>query len=277
MKKLILGMLLASTVSANTIEEASSLYLNRGADAQNAVKAADIYKNLADQASSELEKAALKIKEAEALYYAGTSVSGSTDYQESFLVRGYEAANFAVQRTSGLEKANALYWYSANLAKYGEPRAIEMATTRWPNELKPALLAGLSLDKTVHNYGFSRIIGKAMIKLPFSSSSDGFDHLEEAYESTLKKVNIGSKEIEISGQVNNVLFYMWGIMKQKKKGAKYCNVIKAASALYKGGDEAYAAYDSSMIPETKRELTAFFKGGSKDDKKVLKYFKKICK
>jgi len=277
MKKLILGMLIASTVSANTIEEASSLYLNRGADAQNAVKAADIYKNLADQASSELEKAALKVKEAEALYYAGTSVSGSTEYKESFLVRGYQAGKFAADRMSGTEKADALYWYTANLAKYGEPRALEMATTRWPKELKPALEAGLSLDKTVHHHGFSRIMGKAMIKLPLASSSKGFNHLKEAYNSTKKTYVFGGKEYELSSQVNNVLFYMWGIMKQKKKQKSNCKVIAAASALYKGGDEAYAAYDATMIPETKRELTAFFKGASKDNKKVLKFFKKICK
>jgi hypothetical protein len=265
MKKLMLGMLLASTVSANTIEEATSLFASRAnneAGLQNAIKAADMFKSLAASAATTEEKAMLKMKESEAIYFVGNRVSGKNNILAQFQ-RGYEAADFAAKNLKGSEKAEALYWYTANQGRWGETNGVLSSLSRWKGEMKPALDKVIAMGEeaqSVQHYGALRIYGKAQLKVPFASKKKGLAKLEKAYNSTLKTMEVDGEEIEISGQVNNVVFFLWGLAKEDKKTDTFCEIFEAAEILFDGGTEAFEAYDATQVPETEKELTDFFEG-----------------
>lgn len=265
MKKLILGMLIASTVSANTVEEAKSLFAartNSDEGVETALKAADMFKALAVNEASAVEKAKLKIKESEAIYFVGNRVSGK-DKILSMFERGYEAADFAAKNLNGTDKAEALYWFTANQGRWGETNGVLASLSRWKGEMKPALEKVIAMGEkgqSVQHYGALRIYGKAQLKVPFASKKKGLAKLKKAYDKTIIDLDVDGEEFEFSSQVNNALFYMWGLAKQDKSTDAFCEIFENAEILFDGGTEAYEAYDATQVPETEKELTDFFDG-----------------
>lgn len=265
MKKLILGMLIASTVSANTIEEANALFASRTnspAGVENATKAADMFKALAANTTSAVDKAMLKIKESEAIYFVGNRVSGKNNILSKF-ERGYKAADFAAKNLNGVAKAEALYWYTANQGRWGETNGVLSSLSRWKGEMKPALEKVMAMGEkgqSVQHYGALRIYGKAQLKVPFASKKKGLAKLKKAYDKTVTTIEVDGEEIEFSSQVNNALFYLWGLAKEKKSTETFCDIFEKAEILFDGGIEAYESYDATQVPETEKELTDFFDG-----------------
>ncbi|OIQ20835.1 MAG: hypothetical protein BM556_02510 [Bacteriovorax sp. MedPE-SWde] len=285
MKKLILGMLIASTVSANTIEEAQALFSQRSntaAGIQAAQASGDMYRTLAEQANSDAAKAELKVLEAEAIYFVSNRLKNKDSILASF-ERVYKAADFAQSKLEGTEKANALYWYAAAQGRWGETKGILSSLSRWKNEMKPALLAAEKLDISVQQYGIARVIGKAYLKVPGEEKSEGMKYVREAYENTLTTVTIDGKTMETSKQVNNTLFYLFGAVKLKLKGKngvdlkKVCTAFNTAKAIYAAGSEAMKQIDEAGVADVEQEMTAFFKASSKDYKKTAKLLNKKCK
>ena len=76
MKKIILSLMALALVTNlfASEEEAKNLYAKRGADKNNAKKAADLYGALADGTSDVLAKANFKISQSEAIHYFGTKL-----------------------------------------------------------------------------------------------------------------------------------------------------------------------------------------------------------
>lgn len=275
-------MLLASTVSANTVEQAAELFASRSNDAagvENAAKAADIYKTLAENASSKEEKARMKIKESEAIYFVGNRVGGKDNILSKFK-RGYVAADFAAKTLAGAEKATALYWYAANQGRWGETNGVLSSLSRWNGEMKPALekVVGMGQEaQAVEHFGPLRIFGKALLKVPSLSSKpkkQGLEYLKTAYYGTTTTLEVDGEEIEISSQVNNVIFYIWGLGKRKKTD-EFCELYDNAQILFDAGEEALMEYDPKSFPETQKEFTDFFEGKGEWEDSV-NYYDENC-
>lgn len=264
MKKIVIGcsLLLTGSVFANSIEEANTLFQERTNSKEGvakAIAAADMVRDLAKNAASVEEKALLKLKETEFVYFIGNRVEGKDKVLETF-ERGYEAADFAAKNLKASQKSEALYWYAANQGRWGETKGVLASLGRWKSEMKPALEEAMSLDKTVHSYGPSRIAGKAFLKVPGESDKDGMKFLNEAYDKTLKTIEVDGEEVTISEQVNNTVFLLWALKKKDTDTDKFCEIYEAAQKIYDAGTEAIKALDENSVPETEKELKDFFDG-----------------
>lgn len=282
MKNLFTILSLAFTLSANanTVEEARALFAKRGESVSNAQQAADIYSKLASTATG-TEKANLLLGEAEAIYYVGIKAS-SKNSKLALHERGYGVAEYAnsllkANNASNTELAISLYWYAANIGKWGEAKGILSSLKQWKQNMKPALLSLKDLDDSVQDYGVYRILGLGYIKVPGESNSDGLEFLAKAYSETLKTMNVDGEEIEISYHVNNTVFLLEGLRKTKKievAGIDYCDVYESAEILWEAAqedDSVLEAYNPKLVPETKVEFTNFF--AEKDN---TEYFEDKC-
>lgn len=264
MKQILVGLsLLATSQSfAISIEEATTLFAERTNSKDGvakAIQAADMVRDLAKTAQTSEEKALLKLKEAEYIYFIGNRVDGKDKILDTF-ERGYDAADFAAKNLQGTLKAEALYWYAANQGRWGETKGVLASLGRWKNEMKPALEDAFKLDKSVHFYGPLRIAGKAFLKVPGESDKDGLKYLTEAFDKTVKTIEVDGEEVSLSAQVNNTVFLLWALKKKNENTDKFCEIYEAAEKVYEAGEEAYKALDELSVPETEKELKDFFEG-----------------
>lgn len=264
MQKIIIGcsLLLGASSFAVSVEEATALFSQRTNSKEGvskALAAADMVKELAKTASSTEEKALLKLKESEYVYFIGNRVDGKDKILDTF-ERGYDAADFAIKNLTGSKKSEALYWYAANQGRWGETKGVLASLGRWSSEMKPALEQAISLDKTVHSYGPLRVAGKAFLKVPGESDKVGLKYLNEAFDNTLRTIEIDGEEVTLSEQVNNTVFLLWALKKKNENTDKFCEIYDAAEKVFNAGEEAMKALDENSVPETQKELKDFFDG-----------------
>ncbi|EQC49877.1 hypothetical protein M899_2605 [Bacteriovorax sp. BSW11_IV] len=276
----ILSLTFAVVANANTLEEAQTLFANRGENVANAKKAADIYATLAAKASG-VEKANLLLGEAEAIYYVGIKADAKKE-KLSLHERGYEAA----QKAENLLKASAAtkteiaisnYWFAANIGKWGEAKGVLASLGKWYSDMKPALEEIKDLDDTIQDYGVYRILGMGYLKVPGESNNEGLNYLVKAYTNTIRTVEVDGEELELSYHVNNVVFLLEGMVKEKKlklADLEFCKIYDDISFLWEAAQEDESileTYNSKLVPESKVEFTNFF--AEKDNKE---YFDKNC-
>ncbi len=263
MKKYLACLSLAVSLSINaaTIEEAKDLFEKRGENAANAEQAANLFNSLSKTASSPKEKALLKTKEAQALYYFG-------GFQPKEIYnKGVEAAKDAFtildanKDASKTERAEAHYFYAINLGKWAEANGVLASLSRWP-ELKDQLDIIDSLDKSVEDYGSLRTRARALHKLPFGDKSEAEKILETAANDTMNET------FGIGNNTTANLYYL-DILAKNRKSEKFCEVFSAMEELSKANDEELKEFNPAKLPETKNDLKNFKdnKGFEEDIKK----------
>ncbi len=228
---------------AETVQQADALFSARtnGDDGiTKARKAADIYADLAEKANTITEKAELKMKETEAVYFLGNRVEGKKNILATF-ERGYKAARFAAENLAGAQKAEALYWYAANQGRWGETKGILSALSRWRKEMKPALEEGIKLAEDVQDYGLFRTSGKAFLKVPGEDRAAGYERILKAYTNTLTTVEVDGEEIETSRQPNNTLFLLFAITKRNMdvEETNFCEIYDNTEMINDAGKDAF--------------------------------------
>ena len=277
MKKIIstLFVLGAVSASASTLEEARELYASRGDDAKNALKAAQIYKSLADTRSTNKEKAQMKIEEANSLFYYGGNYLTKKKEKLANYVKAYEAADVAVQAMNGAKTpedkavlAEALYSYSANLGKWGETKGVIRSLTKWP-ELKRKSFAIVEADESVKSYGAYRILGKGFIKVPTENSEQGYKYLKKGYESSIIDVN----GVDSSSNVANLTYLVWASHKLEKTD-DFCEYYQNTEELQMMTEEdssVLPTFYPNLIPETQSEIEE-----TMDNEDYQEFFEENC-
>ncbi len=296
MRFLTLLITLASfSVFANTIEEAKSLYANRGLDAQgleNAKKAAEMYKSILASSSglSVVEKAHLLINESEALYFVGLvqQRNGDEDSALKTFWSGYEVGLSAVNmlgnnpgdkdapvspKVAGNEKVLALsmYWELVNVLRWGKIYGIFQALAKWKEIGKPRIEDILRLDPTTMVYGVHRSAGKALLTLPGNQKIQGrsaLDFLKEAYEANENTVG----DITLSNNMATVTFYMEAL-RDAKDASTFCPIYTgAAEFMANADDETINQMFPNLVPEAKFEYDDFM-----SEKKNVKFAEQKCR
>lgn len=278
MKKMFIGaMMLSLSLSAFGNETASNLFSKRGEDKNNALKAADIVRDLAKSASG-VEKASLKSREAEYVYFYGQRISGK-DAKKKIHARGYDAAEVAISilGTNGGKDAKeeslktplakAHYFYAINLGKWGEANGVLSSLSKWP-QLKGHLDIIDRLDASVEDYGSYRTRARALHKLPFGSNADAEKLLEDASEKTL------SDMIELSKNSTTVLFLL-DILAENDKTSRFCDVYDLFTELSEFTDEELLEYNENKLPEVKTDLELFLNNEDFEND-VEKYYRRNC-
>jgi hypothetical protein len=269
----VLGVSLTAT--ANDITLAESLYQQRGSDLQNALKAASVYQTLAAQASSATEKAKMHLRESEAIYYAAVETTDNRlkiSRHEEGQTAATKGINLLIQSEGQPRQASdrellaeLYYYYGANLGKWGEARGVIISLSRWP-ELKKVTQFVMDLSAPVQWYGGNRIMGRAFLKVPFESSSEGLALLEEAYKKTL----MTKYDVTTSVNATTTLYYLEGLKKLDRVN-EFCTTYLEFYNFSELSDEQKAEFNSSLIPETKREVREFLKNDE-----WTGYFEKNC-
>lgn len=255
---LTLTLLFNFSAFASTADEAARLFALRGEDPQNALAAADIYRNLANNTRDPLAQAELKLREAESIYYVGykTPMTPKEPRLAQF-ERGYNAADIAVTtyeaRGMNTQAAQALYWYGTNLGKWGETNGVLASLRRWP-ELKAKSLRIRELDPTVYDYGANRILGKAFLSIPFESNTQGLAYLQEAYDNTLISLYDGAMVLS-RNPVNNS--YLLEAYVDRNRADKFCDLYEAFDDFLFEGEELWREVAPDLIPETYIEQDKF--------------------
>lgn len=268
MKKYLacVSIALAVTVNATTIEEARDLFNKRGENAANAELSANLYNSLSKNATSNKEKAILKTKESQALYYFGGFQSSDNKKKEVYN-KGVEAAKEAFtilganKEATKTERAEAHYFYAINLGKWAEANGVLASLSRWP-ELKEQLDIIDSLDKSVEEYGSLRTRARVLHKLPFGDKADAEKLLEQAASLTMNET------FGIGNNTTANLYYL-DILAKNRKAEKFCEVYAGMEELSKASDEELKEFNPEKLPETKNDIKNFKenKGFEEDVKK----------
>ena len=286
MKSFVTAVMLtfAVSVAANTVEEARGLYAQRGANKDNALKASEIYKSLADGTTDKLQIAEYKTLQAQALYfYAGRT--GSDSKEEKFHKIGFEAADVAVvllskegtkfgatAKNSDLKTAlaTAHYFSAINMGKWAEARGILASLGQWGN-MKKHLEAVVANDKTVESYGAHRTFGRAYMKLPFThggSKKKSEKYLKEAYEATF------SEDFGTAENTTTTAYYL-DILVARNKADTFCDVYYGMDELTQFSDEELEELNPGMVPEAKTDIKKFLSGDDYEED-VLDYAAEKC-
>ena len=200
----LLAMIFSFNVLAATVEQARELYATRAADESNALKAADIYRQLADEAQDPLQKLVLKTSESEALYYVGEKYIQQNKKDDAIVI--FERAHTslgntitAVENRTDLTEnekevlAHALYFFGANLGKWGQTRGVAASLFQWPT-LRDRTNEILKLKKDyVNEYGAYRILGRGYWTIPPLLGGDkvkALKYLQKAYANTLNDAGV---------------------------------------------------------------------------------------
>jgi hypothetical protein len=199
MKSVFFSALLAASIlnvapvkaAAATVDEAKTAFGQReydNAGIQKAQAAADIYAQLATEASDTKAKAELLVRQSEALYFVGDADKANAVKIEKHN-QGYQLADQAVKSLgvkdvsaitdaevaslkSTLSAADlallgdALYYRGTNLGKWGQANGVTTSLGRWPELRATMELVGKLGLESVHEYGAARTLGKAYATLP---------------------------------------------------------------------------------------------------------------
>lgn len=202
--------LLSSAAFGFNEQTAEELFRARGENTQNAYKAFELYTGLANTASTTDEKAQNYFLASQAVYYVGAKSTDNAS-RKKYHELGYTTAAKGVallENKPGLSEAqkellaNNLYFYGANLGKWGEANGIASSLGRWP-ELQETMKKIIKLNMAyVQDYGAYRILGRAFYKLPFplGSNQKSLNYLKTAFEETKHGQDISHSSI-------NVIYY----------------------------------------------------------------------
>ncbi|MBF0314169.1 MAG: hypothetical protein HQK50_17805 [Oligoflexia bacterium] len=265
---MVLGMFLfVSTVAsafATSLEEADALYASRAYSVPgvNSAKSAAIaYGELAVAAEDKVEKAELGIKQSGAFYFAGDASVASSERINYFLL-GKDAA---LKAASYLEKsegvvadeentevlARAYFWFSANLARWGEANGILSSLGQLPTLYKYTGYVSEMGQDQVDMYGINRVLGRVAFKLPFpmGSNKKALAYYEEAFDRSL------CDDGDISAHGLNVIFYAEVLIavggeENKAKARSILNAFVSKGASM----DSLMAYNPDRIPETLKEI-----------------------
>jgi|GEM_PF-2735640 len=254
------GAIVLNTVSAQSVDEATTLFGARLADKENALKAADMYKTLSDASEDNVVKGNLKVKESQALYYYSGRLTDS-DTRKALYIRGYQAADAAkdLLKTGGSDADVALsyYFYAINLAKWGQVNGIASSIGRL-REVVGNLEKVVELDKSVEEFGAARTLGRLKHKVP-SILAIGLDNwgkdnaLKEytnAFNST-RTVVPGTTLLVSKNSTTTV--YLLDLLAALKKDADFCRYYRGAITLAKAGDEVLAQVNPDKVAEQRND------------------------
>lgn len=271
MKKIILASLMAIALQtqAATIQDANNTYNMRGQDINNAMKAADLYATLADQAATKLEKAQMLTLQGLAIYFYAERIK-SESQKENLHKKAFEIADIAIKLinkegtrfgstasdSSAATKsalAEAHYTSAINMGKWAEARGVLASLGQWGN-MKKHLDAVFLNDETVASYGAYRTQGRAWLKLPFThggSKKKSLKDLKYAYDNTLNE-DYGTSE-----NSTTTLFYLDTLVARKVRGDQFCDVYFGMSDLQDLSDEEILEINPDFLPEFKTDIQKF--------------------
>ncbi len=253
---------------SNTFEEAQALYTKRGEDFSNAKRAADIYQKLSHQAEQDFQKANLKTKQAQALYFYAGRLSSDKE-KEIFHKQAFQVADEAIQALTGgdqfsdtprnsahkTELAQAHYFSAINMGRWAEARGVLASLGQWSN-MKKHLEAVIKNDETVEDYGAHRTLGRAYMKLPFThggSNKKSEKYLRKAYDKTL------NEDFETSANTTTTSYYL-DILAARDKADTFCEVYDTFYSLHEASGEELKELNPRLVPETKLDLEKFESG-----------------
>ncbi|MBF0363064.1 MAG: hypothetical protein HQK49_18735 [Oligoflexia bacterium] len=248
-----------------TKEDADKVFNQRDVGVEGlkiALKAADMYVQIANAESDTLNKAEGFIGQASALYFVGDN---SVDNSEKIKYH-LQAKEVALKAAALLEKkpgealnesyseplARAYFWFGAALGKWGEANGIINSLFQVPS-LKKYMQYIYDLgEEQVIEYGAPRILGRLLYKLPGIFGGDtkkSLEYLEKANNSSLCDAG------DISRHSTNVVYYADTLIsiggEENKKKAR-----KILEALVKKGEsmESLNLYSPDLIAEAKRDI-----------------------
>ena len=262
-------MLSTLSLSAATIQDANDLYAKRGEDFENAVKAADMYAELATTSATKLEKAQMLTLQGLALYFYGERQK-STNTKEKLHKDAFEIADSAIkninkegtefgatptQNTPEYRKAlaEAHYVSAINMGKWAEARGVLASLGQWGN-MKKHLEGVIANDETVADYGAYRTYGRAWLKLPFThggSKKKSLRDLKKAYDNTL------NEDYGTASSSTTTLFYLDTLVANKVRGDEFCDVYFGMADLEFLSDEELMEINPENLPEFKIDIEKF--------------------
>jgi len=275
MKVFILLMLMSVNAFGASSTEGDLLYSQRGTDVQNALKAAEVFKQVAQESRSNQEKGVALYKEAQALYYFGGSLNSKEAKKENY-TRAYKAAEVAVgvlsksrgvpaEGVSNTNLAFAHYFYSINLARWGQANGISASIKQLPNLMRNLELVN-TLDETIEEFGALRTTGRTKFKVPASlarlmglsdfSTEDAYNDLFDAYDNTV--VYVEELDVEISKNSTTVN-YLLDVLADLGERGEFCDIFLAAKKVAQASDEVLLKINSSKLPELKKDYSKLMK------------------
>ena len=231
-----------------SVEKAEELYSQRGEDVEKARQAADMYKELAAQKTTEdkMAKAELVLKQVESMYYVANKLSKSEIFREGSQLADGMVQLLAEPESSEEEelKASALFWYGACLGQF-------MRLTKnlsYKGALEKAMymvINDLQLEE-VHEYGAHRVLGRMYAEIPFSfmggDKPKAREYLGKAFDNTLV-----SDEVAVSIHGLNNLYYA-DILEHFKKKEQACQILQTFI------EQDSETLMEERIPETAAEM-----------------------
>lgn len=253
MKSFLMGLLLTVFSVSNALanfQTAEELFKARGENVQNAVKAYELYKDMATTESNEDTKAQTFWLASQAIYYVGSKATDNSD-RKNYHQLGMDVASKSIalleSKISTLNAAqkevlaNGYFWYGANLGKWGEANGVASSLGRWP-ELQETMKKIIALKMShIQDYGAFRILGRAFYKLPFplGSNKKALTYLEKAFEETKN-----GNDVSINGL--NTVFYA-NVLIAEGQQSKAKTILSAFIA------KDAETFNVDRIPETKDE------------------------
>lgn len=285
----VLGLVLSSAAFAQSLPsetDAKDLYTKRGADYMNAKKSADMYGQLAANASDTTDKARYMVAQADGLYFYAVNLSDDNAKKDN-LKNAYEIADKAIsmlESSPGTPAdanntdllAEAYYTYGANKAKWGSEVGIVKAARQWW-DLSQKLELGKALNAETGDYGFSRVLGighHRVPNVPFVSKSDKkavVPNIEQAYDNTLIDTPNG---YETSSRVGTTLYFL-----EIKSSSSFEDVDQFCDAWEAFQDMSAADYEAALpakFPENKKDLEEFNNDPSSEQEDIKEYADDNC-
>jgi hypothetical protein len=264
MSKLFITLLfLATQAMAGSVQEAKGLWEKRGDDKANALKSAEMYKELADSESDQVRKTELTTFAAESYYYVASHAADNADTIDTHDMaqemmadsyKAFQAEKSDVAAMTDSEKnilARAMYFYGANLGAWGSAAGIGVALPNWP-KLKRSMEYIIKVLKKgdVEDYGPFRILGRAYYKVPSLPRSTNWNkslkYLERGYKKTLNA----------KGQSTYGLFaiYYADTLKVLKRAPEGKKVLESFIASLSAGKKDASVLNPSRVPENLDDL-----------------------
>jgi len=259
------------------IEQGKILFSQR-ARVEKSKEAAIVFSEAYALGKTTKEKAFAKIKEAEALYYYADLLPASENAMKIALhekaFKGVESIRSLLQKQSteefpaplsGLEweLSQVHYWYGANKGKWGQARGVIVSLMHWWELKRRMIFLGTnsSMKAGVEDYGYARILGRGIQKVPVERNKvQGLEVLERANRETLATITVKQNQvIKISKNSTNVL-YLLDMYAYFKNKAKFCDLYLAFTSLQNSSQSIKNSYNPSRIPELARDLREFSQG-----------------
>ena len=272
------------SVGATDSAAAQRYYQQRGENAENAKKAADLYQELAQQENDPTAKAILNIQASQAIYFYASNQEAKED-RKRLHEKGFQVADTAVVALTGGDSysdtpldpaqssnlARAHYFSAINMGKWAQARGILASLDQWKH-MKKHLDAILKNDETVEDYGVYRTYGRSYMKLPKThdgSKEKSEESLKTAYDNTLHS------DLETSTCTTTTLYYL-DILAKRDNADVFCEVYDGLNTLREASPEELKGLNPNRVPENQRNLQQYEAGAEKYMKKIEEYGQTNC-